>query len=159
PANTTASLNPADNSEQDTPTTPATAPAGNGTSAVGGGLGVSSQASGPRSGSGRDRNLAATMSNATTEAIRQVQISGRAAHCHGISQAQIAGQENTTIQVLAGAWQVVTGSGAPAETDAGSRPTVTVTQVQLGCIRKCFGTTTTTGATIPASYLPALEQL
>src|SRR5262249_55308827 len=81
------------------------------------------------------------------------------AHCSGISQAQIAGQENTTIQVLAGAWQVVTGSGAPAETDAGARPTIAVTQVQLGCIHKCFGTTTITGATIPASYLPALEQL
>jgi hypothetical protein len=99
------------------------------------------------------------MSNATTEAIWQVQVSGCAAHCRGIGQAQIAEQENTTIQVLAGDPQVVTGSGALPETDAGSRPTITVTQVQLGCLSRCFGKSTTTGATIPASYRYALEQL
>src|SRR5262249_978660 len=135
PANTTANLDTANNLEPGTPTAPATAPADNGVSVAGGGLRAGWQATGTgsRSASG-DRNLAAAMSNATTEAVWQIQISGCAAYCRGTRQAQTAEQKNTTIQVLASAPGVVTGSGAPAENDAGSPPTISITHVQLGCL-------------------------
>jgi hypothetical protein len=102
------------------------------------------------------QNTGVAESNATTEGILQIQISGCAAYCKGISQIQAAEQLNMTIQALEIAPRVTTGSGAQAGYD--SPATSTITQIQLGCLAQCSGTSTTDPA-ILASYQQALEQL
>ena len=109
------------------------------------------------SGSG-DHNLSAAESNATIQQIWQVQISGCTAQCRDISQAQTAEQENMTVQVLEGSPRLATGSGTQALTGDGSQTTVSITQIQLGCLSHCFGATTTAGSAALAAYRQLLEQ-
>jgi hypothetical protein len=81
-------------------------------------------------------------SNTTTQTITQVQVSTCVSHCDGESQVQRAQQDNTTVQAV----------GAPAPHDGGvpvglPPPTTTrtsrgATQVQVGCLAHCYGTTT-----------------
>jgi hypothetical protein len=61
-----------------------------------------------------------------------------------------------TIQALEIAPRVM-GSGIQAGSD--SSATSAITQIQLGCLSQCFGTSTTTDPAILASYQQALEQL
>ncbi len=86
-----------------------------------------------------------TASSSSTQVIWQVQASGCSAHCQGLSQSQVATQQNTTTQVASGAHP-----GAAAtpqdEGQASSQGDATVTQIQIGCLQKCFGDTTTTAA-------------
>jgi hypothetical protein len=86
----------------------------------------------------------------------QIQISGCAAYCKGISQIQAAEQLNMTIQALEIAPRVA-GSG----TQAGNEPAAAsaITQIQLGCLSQCSGTSTATDPATLASYQQALEQL
>jgi hypothetical protein len=109
------------------------------------------------SGSG-DHNLSAAESNATIQQIWQVQISGCTVHCRDISQAQTAEQENRTVQVLEGASTLATGSGTQALTGDGSQTTVSITQIQLGCLSHCFGATTSAGSAALSAYRQLLEQ-
>ncbi len=106
-------------------------------------------------------------SNTTTQTITQVQVSTCVSHCDGGSQVQQASQGNATVQAV----------GPPTPRDGGSpvavmprpttrtststpsrphRPSSGVTQVQVGCLEHCYGTTTldTSGLT-----LAQIEQL
>ncbi len=97
------------------------------------------QSATPAGGSG------ATASNSSTQVIWQVQASGCSAHCQGLSQSQVATQQNTTTQVVSGA-QSGSGASPQDEGQASSPSTASVTQIQIGCLRQCFGDTTTTTA-------------
>jgi hypothetical protein len=110
------------------------------------------------SGGGADGTIAAE-SNATTQLIWQVQISECTTHCSDTEQYQAAEQQSTTHQALAGAPPAATAIGAQA-TGEPSQATASVTQVQLGCVSHCLGTTTTTsGAAITANIQQAVEAL
>jgi hypothetical protein len=114
--------------------------------------------SGGLAGGSGDAHLhtGAAESNTTTQAIRQVQISGCTAHCHGTSQTQLASQRNITVQVV---------NGAPKDPIDSRRrermadpPNRRITHLQVGCLSHCFGSTTTS-AGIPGRVRQALEHL
>jgi hypothetical protein len=96
-------------------------------------------------------------SNATSQSIWQVQVSGCTANCVGINQTQLAAQQNATVQVLDGAGQLTPTSG-PASSAGASGSTSSITQIQAGCIWQCLGTTTTGGA-IPQVVQQAVAQV
>ena len=96
-------------------------------------------------------------SNATSQSIRQVQVSGCTANCVGINQTQLAAQQNATVQVLDGAGQLTPTSG-PASSAGASGSTSSITQIQAGCIWQCLGTTTT-GGVIPQVVQQAVAQV
>lgn len=115
------------------------------------------QANGPSSRSAAEGNASAE-SNTTTQLIWQVQISECVARCAGLTQHQNAVQQNMTREAL--------GESPPAaaDTPAGgerSQATTSLTQIQLGCLAHCLGTTTSTAATGPqgARYLRILEEV
>jgi hypothetical protein len=99
-------------------------------------------------------------SNTTTQTITQVQVSTCVSHCNGGRQVQRASQGNTTVQAVGPPVPSDGGAGvaptrpeksrtlpthAPAPASAGSPPTPPVpgvTQVQMGCVEHCHGTTT-----------------
>jgi len=110
-----------------------------------------------RSGGDAEGTIAAE-SNATTQLIWQVQISECTSHCSGIGQYQAAEQQSTTHQALVGAPPAAAGIGAQA-TNEGSQAMASVTQIQLGCVSHCFGTTTTAASLIAASLQQAVEAL
>lgn len=107
-------------------------------------------------------------SNSTTQTITQVQVSGCVAHCDGGNQVQQASQDNTTVQAVGppvprdGGASIVapplptvrTTTSTP--TAAPRPPTTGVSQVQVGCVEHCYGSTTldTSGMT-----LAQIEQL
>jgi hypothetical protein len=105
------------------------------------------------SGSGDEVTVAAD-SNATAQLIWQVQVSECSAHCFGTRQSQRAEQQNTTLQVLTGAQPTATD---PA-TGGRARETTRVTQVQLGCISHCFGSSTTSSSPDSSTYQRVLEE-
>jgi hypothetical protein len=98
-------------------------------------------------------------SNTTTQTITQVQVSTCVSHCDGGDQVQQASQDNTTVQTVGppaprdgGASIVVappptvrttasTPPTSPPSPAPGSRPSG-VTQVQVGCLEHCYGSTT-----------------
>ena len=99
------------------------------------------------------------VSNTTTQTITQVQAAPCTSHCDGGVQIQEASQDNTTVQVVDPGPVATAGGGAadaPAQTSAGASPAGGTTQVQVGCMQYCYGTTTldTSGLT-----LAQLEQL
>jgi hypothetical protein len=104
-------------------------------------------------------NIGAAESNAATQEIWQVQISGCTAYCKGVSQIQAAEQANLTIQALESSPRIGTASGTPAGDGHGSQATSTITQIQLGCISQCPGTGAITEPAVLASYQQTLEQL
>ena len=59
-----------------------------------------------------------------------MQVSGCLSHCQGVSQTQVASQQNQTVQAVSGA-----AHSAPASS------TSRIKQVQVGCVSACFGTT------------------
>ncbi len=86
-------------------------------------------------------------SNTTVQQIVQVQISGCVSNCQGASQTQTATQQNTTVQTVASPPAAATATpdsgGAVSASDPGSSSVASsVTQIQLGCLDFCFGTTT-----------------
>jgi mucin-6/19 len=108
--------------------------------------------------SGVSESPLAAESNATSQLIWQVQISECTAHCRGLSQTQTAEQQNKTLQTLEGAPPAATEHSEQA-TGERSQTATSITQIQLGCLSHCFGTTTTTGTTILAAYRKVLEEL
>ena len=106
-------------------------------------------------------------SNTTTQTITQVQVSTCVSHCAGGTQVQQASQDNTTVQAVGPPVPSDGGSGrrraarAPPQLDRERRrfgrrprrherrrlhaqpaPQPGVTQVQVGCVAHCYGTTT-----------------
>jgi hypothetical protein len=119
------------------------------------GLGENGSANGgPSTGDAQpstgDTQPDAARSNSATQAIWQVQSLGCLSHCRGTTQSQTAQQQNTTAEVAPAIPQAGTGSPTGAGPDTSDRtvnsPTssTNVTQIQLGCISHCFGSTTTT---------------
>jgi hypothetical protein len=100
----------------------------------------------------------AAESNATTQSIWQVQISGCTANCLGVTQTQVAAQQNTAVQVVAGVGELATPSPSGLAPTGGSSATSSITQIQAGCISQCFGTTTT-GAAVSQAVQQALGQV
>ena len=72
--------------------------------------------------------------------IIQVQVSGCASNCEDLSEVQEASQSTADLQTLGTSGQQASGlEGQPAP----SQPTGTITQIQIGCLTECFGTTST----------------
>ena len=70
--------------------------------------------------------------------IIQVQVSGCTSNCQGLSEVQEASQTTADLQTLGTSGQQAIGlEGQPAP----SLPTSTITQIQIGCLTECFGTT------------------
>jgi hypothetical protein len=104
-------------------------------------------------------------SNTTTQTITQVQVSTCVSHCDGGDQVQQASQDNTTVQTVGpptprdGGASIVVAPPPTVRTTASTPPTSTpppasrpsgVTQVQVGCLEHCYGSTTldTSGMTL-----------
>jgi hypothetical protein len=91
-------------------------------------------------------------SNTTTQTITQVQVSTCVSHCDGGSQVQQASQGNTTVQAVGppvpndGGAAIVEPPASRTSTSthsvAPTPPPPGVTQVQVGCLEHCYGTTT-----------------
>jgi hypothetical protein len=103
------------------------------------------------------QSASAVESNTTSQFIWQVQVSGCTETCQGISQTQLAAQQNNTVQVVAGGPLAAT-SGTQAGAGGAAQSTSSITQLQVGCIWQCLGTTTT-GVTIPPSAQQAVAQV
>ena len=72
--------------------------------------------------------------------IIQVQVSGCTSNCQGLSEVQEASQTTADLQTLGTSGQQASGlEGQPGP----SQPTSTITQIQIGCLAECFGTTST----------------
>ncbi len=79
-------------------------------------------------------------SSTTTQVIIQIQVSGCTSNCQGLSEVQEASQTTADLQTLGTSGQQASGlEGQPAP----SQPTSTITQIQIGCLTECFGTTST----------------
>jgi hypothetical protein len=79
-------------------------------------------------------------SSTTTQVIVQVQVSGCTSNCQGLSQVQAASQTTVDVEALGTSGQqasALEGQAAPPP------PTSTITQIQIGCLTQCFGTTST----------------
>ncbi|MGZ4186451.1 MAG: hypothetical protein ACXVW5_27195 [Solirubrobacteraceae bacterium] len=81
----------------------------------------------------------------TNQVIVQVQVSGCTANCQGTSQTQAAQQQSVTVQ---GAPSATTSSQATDQGTAAPHPqsSAQVTQVQIGCVHDCSGTSLDTTA-------------
>jgi trimeric autotransporter adhesin len=93
-------------------------------------------------------------SDATIQLIWQAQLSECVEHCAGIQESQSAEQQNETVQVSAASQAGAAHGAEVSENDA--RIKKIVTQIQLGCVSQCFGTTTTTAAPMLAGYTQAV---
>jgi hypothetical protein len=83
--------------------------------------------------------------------IIQVQVSGCTSNCQGLSEVQEASQTTVDLQTVGTSGQQASG----LEGQSGpSQPTSTITQIQIGCLTECFGTTST--STTPE---PLAEQI
>lgn len=102
---------------------------------------------------GSSENAEPAESNTTTQTIWQVQVSGCVTQCQSVGQTQIAEQQSTTLQAVAG--EVASGMTSAG---GGSQTTTSISQIQIGCLFQCFGTTTTTGA-ISDAAAQAVQQL
>ena len=102
---------------------------------------------------GGEPDMAVAESNITSQLIWQVQISECIAHCSNTTQSQSADQQNSTGQTLAGTGQSAQGP------DAHAQSSVSVTQIQYGCVAYCFGTSTTARTPIPGDYAQAIGEL
>ncbi len=72
--------------------------------------------------------------------IIQVQVSGCTSNCQGLSEVQEASQTTADLQTLGTSGQQAGGlEGQPGP----SQPTSTITQIQIGCLTECSGTTST----------------
>jgi hypothetical protein len=93
------------------------------------------------------------VSNATTQTIVQIQIAGCTSYCQGVVQVQQASQSNSTLQSVGSAVSLASllltqpASAAPSQSTGG------ITQIQLGCLAQCFGTTTTDPSTAAITQL------
>ena len=85
----------------------------------------------------------------------QIQISSCTSHCQGVTQVQQASQTSATIQAVGTAGAQPVTLEAPG---ARSRPAGTRTQIQIGCLSNCFGTTTANPSTAALTQL-VLAQL
>ncbi len=94
-------------------------------------------------------------SSTTTQTISQVEISGCTSHCQQASQVQVAVQESVTVQVAGTAVQSATALETQPSPNSSSQVTSSVTQIQIGCVSECFGTT----ATDPSSVALAQQLL
>ena len=83
--------------------------------------------------------------------IIQVQVSGCTSNCQGLSEVQEASQTTADLQTLGTSGQQA--SGLEGQPDP-PQPTSTITQIQIGCLTECFGTTST--STTPE---PLAEQI
>jgi hypothetical protein len=99
----------------------------------------------------------AAASNATAQLIWQVEISPCTSGCYGTKQYQSAAQQNTTRQQITTAPAISRDHGAPL-TGERSHATSSVTQIQFGCLSRCFGTTTKAQPPL-ASYGQVLADL
>ena len=99
---------------------------------------------------------AAGESSSTTQLIWQLQTSACLIYCQGLTQTQTASQQNTTVQTLEG---LPVGAAGSVSGD-GLQTATSTTQIQVGCVAHCSGTTTvTTQATIPALIAQTVERL
>jgi len=89
-------------------------------------------------------------SGTTTQVIVQIQISGCTSNCQGVSQVQQATQTTGYLQTAGASAQQASQLESPAPATP-SQPTTTITQVQIGCLAQCFGTTTTSTAPQPVA--------
>jgi hypothetical protein len=72
--------------------------------------------------------------------IIQVQVSGCTSNCQGLNEVQEASQTTADLQTVGASGQRASG----LEGQSGpSQPTSTITQIQIGCVTECFGTTST----------------
>ena len=110
-------------------------------------------------GSNPEPSAAPNESNATSQNIWQVEISGCTSNCQGTTQIQSAEQQNTTVQVLQGTAVVPAAAGAQTGSAATSQSTANLTHLQLGCVTDCFGSTSTMSAAISTAALDALQQV
>jgi hypothetical protein len=88
----------------------------------------------------------------------QVQISGCTSYCQGVTQVQQAVQSNSTLQIAGDAVAQASRLIPQPAPDGTPQATHTVTQIQLGCLSHCFGTTTTDPSTEGLTQL-VLSQL
>ena len=86
--------------------------------------------------------MAPLESSTTTQTIAQVQISSCTSHCQNGSQVQVAEQESVTVQIVGTAAQSAVALEMQPSPASASQITSGVTQIQIGCISECFGTTT-----------------
>jgi hypothetical protein len=123
-----------------------TSPASSNTTA-GGSDQQTSPASSNTTAGGSGQQNSPTTTNSTRQEIWQVQSLGCSAHCQGLTQSQSAQQLNTTVQAAAWAGPATeVGSSPTSDTADGS---TNVTQIQIGCVSQCFGSTTTGSAAQP----------
>jgi hypothetical protein len=126
-----------------------------------------------QSGDGAQNGVVAE-STATAQGIWQIQISSCTSHCRGVSQVQTAKQRNRTVQTLGRSRHLTgterklrkddrgktnTGPAATTKTRLTESGKPDLTQIQLGCISHCFGTTTSTRQLPPGAHPPTMQEL
>jgi hypothetical protein len=77
------------------------------------------------------------VSEATTQTITQIQVSGCLTDCQGVSQVQTAQQQAVSVQILQAGAELAGVSG-PTGPGAALQSAGTITQIQIGCIAQCF---------------------
>jgi hypothetical protein len=97
------------------------------------------------------------VSNTTAQTIVQVQISSCTSHCQGVTQVQQAVQSNSTIQSVGTAGTEARVLETPPPGDGAPQSTSTISQLQLGCLTHCFGTTTADPSTAALTQLVLSE--
>ena len=99
-------------------------------------------------------------SSTTVQTIIQIQISGCTSNCQDVSQTQQATQSATNLQTVGASAEQAGQLEAPAPATT-SQPSATITQMQIGCLAQCFGTTTTSTTPQPVAeqILAALSSL
>lgn len=83
----------------------------------------------------------------------QVQIAGCTAHCHGVSQVQVASQTTTAVYAAGAAGQ----QASALAVNSAPQINTTTSQIQLGCVSACFGTTKSDPSTAAAAQLVLSE--
>ncbi len=113
---------------------------------------------GQGSSGGTGEGNAAAESSATIQLVWQIQLSECVTRCSGTEQSQAAEQQSATVQVLNGSSREDGAHGAEVA-ENGAHGEQGLTQIQLGCVEYCFGTTITTPAATLAAYAQALEEV
>ncbi len=87
-----------------------------------------------------------------------MQVSGCTSHCQRLTQLQQAFQSNSTVQSVGSGAALASALETPPTPGTTSQSVSTITQIQLGCLTQCFGTTTTDQSTAALAQL-VLSQL
>ena len=82
-----------------------------------------------------------------------MQVSGCTSHCQGLTQLQQAFQSNSTVQSVGTGAALASALETQPAPGTTSQSASTITQIQLGCLTQCFGTTTTDQSTAALAQL------